>query len=313
LQAQFYSFWDTVYDRESREKKDKGVLEMGLHELCKSVQGLIMYINARYLRTSLCLAIIFLSLFFIQIASADSPPSIPNVFEGRVLAGGIDAPIGTVVSAYIDSKLVGWNPITEAGKYKIGISGTEQDNGKKIIFKLGLAESDPVSVVYQQGALPTQLDLSFKGDFIDPVIESFSVSPLYILNDGTDFSVISARVSDGVSGVSTVTIDLSAAGGELTSLKPEAEDIYSSNFSSNLAGEFKFPLKAIDFFGNKATTNDTVSITVLKEEELITRYGGTDSKFSAEEIRDLLNKKDVSEGIKYAVLAIYYDDGWDKI
>jgi hypothetical protein len=286
---------------------------MGLHELCKSVQGVIMYINARYLRTSLYLAIIFSGLSFIPTASADSPPSIPNVFEGRVLAGGTDAPVGTVVSAYIDSKLVGWNPITETGKYKIGVSGTEQDNGKRITFKLGLVESDPVSVVYQQGALPVQLDLSFKGDFVDPVIESFSVSPLYILNDGTDFSVISIKISDEVSGVSSVNIDLSSAGGEITSLKSATEGLYSCNVSSNMAGEFKFPLKAIDFFGNKAKTNDTVSITVLKKEELITRYGGADREFSAEEVRNLVNEKDISEGIKYAVLDIYFADGWDKI
>lgn len=127
------------------------------------------------------------------------------MLEGNVLAGGADTPVGTVISAYIDSKLVGWNSITEAEKYKLAVSGTEQDNGKKIIFKLGSIESEPVSVIYQQGALPAKLDLSFKGDFVDPVIESPSASPVYILNDGKDFSVISARVSDESSGVASVT------------------------------------------------------------------------------------------------------------
>ena len=43
---------------------------------------------------------------------------------------------GTIISAYIDSKLVGSNSIAEVGKYELAVSGTEQDNGKKIIFKL---------------------------------------------------------------------------------------------------------------------------------------------------------------------------------
>jgi len=252
-----------------------------------------MRIKNTYLRTSLCLVILLLRISFFPVASASSPPSIPNVFEGKVLAGGADARVGIVISAYIDSRLVGWNSITEAGKYRIAVSGTEQDDGKKITFKLGRTESEPVSVTYRQGALPAKLDLSFEGDFVNPVIESFSASPAYILNDGKDSSVISVRASDDSSGVSSVTIDLSPVGG-VTSLEPGNDGVYTCLFNSSLAGEFNFPLTVEDFFGNKITTRDGVSITALKEEELSTRYGGADRVLTPDEIRKLVSENNTS-------------------
>lgn len=272
-----------------------------------------MNIKDKYLRISLCLVILLPGISLFPVASASSPPSIPNVFEGKVLAGGADARVGTVISAYIDSRLVSWNSITEAGKYRIAVSGTEQDDGKKITFKLGRTESEPVSVTYRQGALPAKLDLSFEGDFVNPGIESFSMSPAYILDDGKDFSVISVRASDESSGVSSITVDLSSMGGGVTSLVPGNDGLYTCNVGSTLAGVFKLPLTAEDFFGNKVTDKGSASITVLKEEELAPRYGGTDRIFSAGEIKNCVNENDISGGIKYAVLTIYFADGWDRI
>ena len=138
-----------------------------------------------------------------------------------------NVPAGTIISAYIDSELAGNNTIDEAGKYQLGVSGTEEDNGKKIVFKLGLVESEPVSVTYQHGAAPVELDLyfkgDFKGDFVPPVIETCSESPVYILNDGKDYSVVRAKVSDELSGVVSVTLDLTSIGGGVVSLRPKTE------------------------------------------------------------------------------------------
>jgi hypothetical protein len=160
--------------------------------------------------------------------------------------------------------------------------------------------------------LPTKLDLSFEGDFVNPVIESFSASPAYILNDGKDTSVISVRASDAASGVSSVTVDLSPVGG-MTSLDSGNNGVYTCSVSSTQAGEFKFPLTATDFFGNKVTAKDSASVTVLKEEELTARYGGSDRLFSAEEIKSLVNENDISRSTKYAVLATYFADRWDRV
>ncbi|HIH75252.1 MAG TPA: hypothetical protein HA306_08845 [Methanosarcina sp.] len=275
-----------------------------------------MTIKDRHLRILTCLVILVLGISLVPVSSAsdtDTIPSLPNIFQGKLITEGTDVPAGTMISAYMDSNLVGSNSITEAGKYKIGVSGTEEDNGKKIVFKLGLVESEPVSVTYQHGAAPVELDLSFKGDFVLPVIESCSASPMYILNDGKDYSTVSAKISDESSGVMSVNLDLTPIGGGIASMTPGNGGIYTCNVNSNLAGEFKLTLTATDYFGNKATDNSNISITAVKESELTARYAGADGKFSAEEIKNIVNDNRISSGIKYAILAIYFADGWDRI
>lgn len=69
----------------------------------------------------------------------------------------------------------------------------------------------------------------------------------------------------------------------------------------------------MDFFGNEVTSKGNILIAALKEEELTTRYRGADGVFSTEEIKNLVNDNNISRGIKYAVLAIYFADGWDQI
>ena len=270
-----------------------------------------MNIKEKYLRISSFMIILILGISFVPAASASSPPSIPNVFEGNLLSDGASASVGTVISAYIDSALVGQNSITEVGKYQLAVSGTEKDNGKKITFKLGNVESAPVSVTYTHGAQPQAIDLSFTGNFVAPVIESCSVSPTFILNDGDDYSVVRAKVSDDLGDVASVAIDLSPIGKGIVSLTPENGGTYTCNVASDQAGSYKLTVAASDSWGNKAT--NSFSINVLKTEELTTMYAGADKIFSAEEITNLVNYNDVSSGIKYAVLNIYFGDGWDKI
>jgi hypothetical protein len=272
-----------------------------------------MTIKEKYLRISSFLIILILGISFVPAASASSPPSIPNVFEGNLLSDGAHAAVGTVISAYIDSTLVGQNSITEVGKYQLAVSGTEKDNGKKIIFKLGNVESGPVAVTYTHGAQPQNLDLSFTGNFVPPVIETLSVSPIYILNDGEDYSVVRTKVSDDLGDIASVTLDLSPIGKGIVSLTSENGGSYTCDITSTQAGAFKFTFTAADSYGNKATNKDTISITVLKKEELTTRYGGADKVFSADEIKNLVNDNNVSNGIKYSVLNIYFGDGWDRI
>ncbi|MHC1757456.1 MAG: hypothetical protein AB9861_18830 [Methanosarcina sp.] len=269
-------------------------------------------IKDKYSRILSCLVILVLGISLVPVASASDIPSLPNVFEGKLIINGADVPAGTIISAYIGSELAGSKTIEEAGKYKLDVSGAEEDNGKKITFKLGLIESEPVSATYQHGAAPVKLDLSFEGDFELPVIESCSASPVYILNDGKDYSVIRAKVSGGLSEVASVTLDLTPLGGGVVSLTPESGGIYTCNVGSTLAGEFKLTLTATNSFGNQVT-DDSISITVAKEDELTTRYGGADKSFSAEEIKNIVNNNEISSRIKYAILAIYFADGWDRI
>lgn len=272
-----------------------------------------MTIKDKYLRVLSCLVILVLGISLVPVTSAsDTIPSLPNIFYGKLITEGADVSAGTIISAYMDSELAGSKTINEAGEYKIGVSGTEEDNGKKIVFKLGQVES-PVSVTYQHGADPVELNLTFEGEFVPPVIESCSASPVYILNDGEDYSTIRAKVSDETSGVASVTINLTPMGGEVVPLTLESGDIYTCNVNSTLAGEFKLALTATDYFGNKVTDENSISITVVSEDEITTRYGGADKSFSAEEIKNIVNNNEISSRLKYEILEIYFADGWDQI
>ncbi|AKB51889.1 hypothetical protein MSBRW_2636 [Methanosarcina barkeri str. Wiesmoor] len=274
-----------------------------------------MTIKDKHLRVLLCLVILVLGMFLVPAASASSSstiPSLPNAFGGSLKGDAAQAGPGLVISAYIDSKLVDSYTLKEVGKYKLAVDGTEQDNGKAITFKLGGIESEPVSVTYKHGADPVKLDLTFYGDFIPPEIQTLSASPIYILNDGEDFSTVTAKVVDD-SGIKSVTLDLAPIGQNVVSLKSEGGDKYTCNIASTVAGEFKLKFTASNPSGNSVVDTDSISITVLKESQLATTFGGSDVVFSPEEIEALVNNNDVSSGVKYAVLGVYFADGWDRI
>jgi len=277
-------------------------------------QGDMMTIKDKYLRILSCLVILLLGMSLVPAASANSPPAIPNVFEGNLKGDAANAGPGLIISAYMNSKLVASYPLQETGKYKVAVNGTEQDNGKAITFTLGGVASEPVSVTYKQGALPVKLDLTFNGDFIPPTIEFLSASPKFILNDSKDFSTVTAKVVDPVSSrTPSVTIDLTPIGQGVVSLKSEGGNLYTYNINSTVAGEFKFIFKAANPSGSSAIDKNSISITALKESELAAKFGGADGIFSPEEIKNLVNDNNVSSGIKYTVLGTYFADGWDRI
>lgn len=275
-------------------------------------QGDTMTIKDKYLRILSCLVILLLGLSLVPSASASSPPSLPNAFEGNLKGDAATAGLGLTISAYIDSELVGSNTLKETGKYKVAVSGTEKYNGKAITFKLGGVASEPISVTYKQGALPAELDLTFYGDFVPPTIETLSASPIFILNDGKDFSTVTAKVVDPKSSkIPSVTIDLTPIGQGVVSLNSESGNLYTCKVNSNVSGEFKLDFTAAYPSGSSA--KEKVSITVLEGSELAARFGGADGIFSPEEIKNLVNDNNVSSGIKYAVLSAYFADGWDRI
>jgi hypothetical protein len=270
-------------------------------------QGDTMTIKDKYLRILSCLVILLLGMSLVPAASANSPPAIPCVFQGYLQGDAAQAGPGLIISAYMDSKLVASYPLQETGKYKVAISGTEKDNGKAITFELGGVASEPVSVTYKQGALPKNLDLTFYGDFIPPTIESLSASPIFILDDGKDFSTVTAKVVDPVSArTPSVTIDLTPIGQGVVPLMSEGGDLYTYNVCSTVAGKFKFTFKAANPSGSSVIDRNSISITVLNESQLATTFGGSDGVFSPEEIRNLINDNSVSSGIKYAVLNAYF-------
>ena len=278
-----------------------------------------MTIKDKYLKILSFLVVLLLGMFLVPAASANTSsstiPSIPCVFEGNLKGDAASAGPGTIITAYMDSKLVASYPLQETGKYKVAINNcTKQDNGKAITFKLAGVASEPVSVTCEYGSsVPVKVDLTFYGNFIPPTIESLSASPIYILNDGKDFSTVKAKVVGNDSEVGSVTIDLTPIGQEVVSLKSESGDLYAYDISSTVAGAFKLTFRAANPSGSSVIDKNSISINVLKESDLASKFGGTDGTYSPSEIKTLVSDNDVSSGIKYAVLGTYFADGWDRI
>jgi hypothetical protein len=80
-----------------------------------------------------------------------------------------------------------------------------------------------------------------------------------------------------------------------------------------VAGAFKLTFRAANPSGSSVIDKNSISINVLKESDLVSKFGGTDGTYSPSEIKTLVSDNDVSSGIKYSVLDTYFADGWDRI
>ncbi|MCG2759264.1 MAG: hypothetical protein L6263_12650, partial [Desulfobacteraceae bacterium] len=87
---------------------------------------------------SLAKAVMLILLLFnagVLISSADSPPPLPNTFSGTIKfansSGQFDVPAGTVIEALIENVTKGSTTVIEAGKYRIDVSGSYDDDGKR--------------------------------------------------------------------------------------------------------------------------------------------------------------------------------------
>ena len=278
-----------------------------------------MTIKDNYFKIPICLILLILGISLVPVAAATDIPSVPNMhFVGNVTLGGVDAPVGTEISAYIDDTFVSSDEVATEGYYELAIAGTEQDTGKSIIFKIGnlnLISTTSYTYNYSHSFGDTvHLDLVFEGDYLDPILSNAVVSPATILSDGNDFSTISVtatdNMTDSATGISVVTLDLSSIGGEVVSMTSGENDVYTYDVSSTENGTFSFNITAWDYCDNSAVT--TVSLNLIKTDEVVETYSGGDG-FSAEEINSVVTNSTISDAVKYVALTEYYGDGWDLI
>lgn len=75
------------------------------------------------------IGIFFVSLFFVTLVYAQVPPDLPDHFKGNLIVNGENAPIGTSIKIYVNSKLEDTIESTVLGKYdlyvKTGNSGNQ--------------------------------------------------------------------------------------------------------------------------------------------------------------------------------------------
>ncbi|RLC79521.1 MAG: hypothetical protein DRI61_07715 [Chloroflexi bacterium] len=121
------------------------------------------------------LALLLLSVFTalsMTSVMGDTTPLPPNKFYGNVTLNGTDAPIETVVSAYIDGELRGSTTVTTEGKYGdnlnyLIVNGSAADIGSTIVFYVNGVRANETAT-WQNMEPPRKLDLGAAGEPSEP-------------------------------------------------------------------------------------------------------------------------------------------------
>ena len=121
------------------------------------------------------LALLLLSVFTalsMTSVMGDTTPLPPNKFYGNVTLNGTDAPIETVVSAYIDGELRGSITVTTKGKYGepptyLAVDGSAADDGVTIVFYVNGVRANETAE-WRSMAEPRTLNLSAAGEPSEP-------------------------------------------------------------------------------------------------------------------------------------------------
>jgi hypothetical protein len=200
------------------------------------------------------------------IASADEEMPIANMFYGNVTLNDADAPLETVINAYIDEELRGSSAIDKTdSKYCIAVVGNEsEDEGRTITFTVCGAAADQTAewlASYQS----RPLDLTAV-DNEAPAVTDANANPTSIVN-GTDTTQLNVTVIDGCRcTVGNVTVNLSAIGGDAAQVMTRIgdTDVYTvtTNATEGTAlGAYDLQVNASDIFG-KCNTSVYIALEV---------------------------------------------------
>ena len=221
------------------------------------------------------LSILILLSGMAAMISADGWQSRPNEFYGTVTLNGADAPVGTVINAYINGELNGTIEVTTAGEYGgmpdldyLKVNGNEsEDDGKTITFTVCGAAADQIGTEWYADTLPRELNLTAVDDEA-PAVTDANANPASIVN-GTDMTQLNVTVIDGCRcTVGNVTVNLSAIGGleaqEMTRI--EGTDVYYviTNATAGTAlGAYCLYVNASDVFG-KFNTSVCIGLEIVE-------------------------------------------------
>ena len=110
----------------------------------------------------IALSILMMLFGMVAMVSADDVAPRPNEFYGTVTLNGADAPVGTVINAYIDGEIIGTIKVTTAGEYGempgLNYLKVNGNDGEIISFTIG-AENVEQAVTWREDELPHELNL----------------------------------------------------------------------------------------------------------------------------------------------------------
>jgi hypothetical protein len=109
-----------------------------------------------------------------------------------------------------------------------------------------------------------------------PVINEQNITPKSILNTTTDTATVTVNVTDPLSGLDNVTIDMTPIGESVSEMVSNGNNIYSYSYSiaTNMTGDFSFNVTATDNAGN--SVNTSLGLNVSTSDGAINEYSGGD-------------------------------------
>jgi len=117
----------------------------------------------KILKNDLLVTAVLLILFFAALQTAvaeEDVPPLPMTVKGVALIDGSPAPKGTVVTAFLNGEQVKEYLIdTSSGDYCFWISGTAEDDGKPVTFKVNGKDIEG-NIPWESGKLVISLELS---------------------------------------------------------------------------------------------------------------------------------------------------------
>jgi len=208
-----------------------------------------MKIMSRLLAIAVALALLLMP------ASALAQPVVPLLYHGSVTIDGVDAPIGTIITAEINGEEVATNApdgTTEVGRYELDVSAHE---GDVVVLKVNGVVGGQATHPDPMTTFEVVLDLSV-GEAPPPSLTADAGGPY----SGTvGESITLAGSASGGTSPYTFAWDLDNDGqyDDATGASP--------SHSWDAAGTYTIGLQVTDAATNTAT--DTTTVTVITEGE----------------------------------------------
>jgi len=122
-----------------------------------------MEIKGKIGMAGVLLSLLLLAASGMAVITAADQPSPPNLFNGNVAINGENAPLGTVINAYINGELKGSITVDTAGKYGddvyLAVNGESSDEDADITFTVAGCNAGQTAK-WNAYAAPRELDLS---------------------------------------------------------------------------------------------------------------------------------------------------------
>jgi len=187
-------------------------------------------------------ALLVLVLGLALAVPAFATPVVPLLFTGDVTIDGVDAPIGTDITAEIEAEEVASTPTTVAGRYAISIDYNSSYIGKTVVLKVNDAYGG-------------------EGTYVDP-----AETPVVTVN----LAITGVPVT-----YYTLTVTVSPSGGGSVSLSPSQpvggyEDGTTVTLTATPASDYEFN----HWSGDASGTSATKSISMNSDKAVTANFSG---------------------------------------